>query len=107
MSWNKEDKERLAEIRKEMIDLAEEAKDLIRMHGSRHDLDRAKGYYLGHILAALDNGEYMESNTMLKYLEELGYDSENDSFEDDEESEEENEDCEPDDDSNLEDEDRE
>lgn len=85
MSWNRQDVERLAEVRKEMIDLAEEAKNLIRVNGERIDLERAKAYYLGSILAALDNGEYMESNTLKKYLEDLGYDTDSESFEEEEE----------------------
>lgn len=99
MTWGKEDAERLAEIRKEMLDLAEEAKDLIRMNGTRFDLDRAKAYFLGHILAALDNGEYVERETLKQYLEDIGYDTDTDTFEDSTEDDDEEEDCEEDDES--------
>lgn len=101
MAWNKEDRERLVEIWKEMLDLGEEVKGLIRTNGSRFDYEHAKSYWLGSILAGLDNGEYMESNTFRKYLEDtVGYDPDNDTFEDvdpedceDEEDEEEESSC--------------
>ena len=98
MGWNKEDLERLAEIRKEMLDLAEEAKDLIRVNGTKFDLERAKAYYLGHIRAALDNGEYVERETLKAYIEDQGYDTDSESFEDGFEDEDEEE-CEEDDES--------
>ena len=98
MGWNKEDLERLAEIRKEMLDLAEEAKDLIRVNGTKFDREHAKAYWWGSILAGLDNGEYVERDTFKKYIEDQGYDTDSESFEDGFEDEDEEE-CEEDDES--------
>ena len=51
---DKEDWERLKEIRSEMNDLLEEAKNIVRMSGDKHEYERAKAYWLAYAENALD-----------------------------------------------------
>ncbi len=89
MSFNSQDKERLAEIFHNILDQANEALDIIRVN-DRREYERAKGYYLGHILASVGDENYMEQNTLKKYLErDLGRDAEDQKYEGSEEDEEE------------------
>lgn len=55
-----EDIDRLNEIRNSMMDLLEEARNLVRCSGSKHEYERAKAYWIGHIDAALGVGNYMD-----------------------------------------------
>ena len=49
-----EDHERLVEIKDEMKNMLEEAKELIRRNASDWVYNRAKSYWIGHIAMALD-----------------------------------------------------
>lgn len=44
---------RLQEIRSEMCDLLQEAEDILRCHGDRHENERAKAYWIGYMHNAL------------------------------------------------------
>jgi hypothetical protein len=81
------DHDRLKEIRSEMMDLLDEAKNLIRM-SDRFVYERAKAYWIGHIDTGLGGGQYVDTYdcTMEKTINEL-----DPGDEDDEELEEENE----------------
>lgn len=67
---------RLFEIRKEMLNLLDEAKTILRQHASKSMYERAKAYWIGHIDVGLGGDEYINTyNTTLKTtLEELGVD---------------------------------
>jgi hypothetical protein len=56
-----EDFERLVEIRRDMIDLCEEAKNIVR-RADRHIYDRAMAYPLGHIETALDKANKYDTD---------------------------------------------
>lgn len=94
MSYSQTDKERLAEIRQELIDLTKEALDIVGSSGSLIEHERAKAYWAGHILAACGDEDYISDkhSSLLGLLEDLGYDEYTGDFEDntDEEEEEEN-----------------
>ncbi len=51
------DYERLIAIQKEMQDLLEEAKNLVRLSGDKHEYERAKAYWLGYIENALEDAK--------------------------------------------------
>ena len=55
-----EDVDRLNDIRSTIMDLLTEANNLVRQHGSKHELERAKAYWIGHIDSALGAGNYMD-----------------------------------------------
>ena len=80
----KDDYDRLRDIRQEMIDLLDEAKNIIRME-DKHIYERAKAYWIGHIDRALGGGDYFDKYdcTMLKSINELGCEDED--MEDEEE----------------------
>lgn len=60
-----EDHERLVEIKDEMKNMLEEAKELIRRNASDWVYQRAKSYWIGHIAQALDDeSDYMGSATV-------------------------------------------
>jgi len=46
--------ERILEIKEEIIDLVQEAMDLMRYEGTDTERERARGYWYGHIRTALD-----------------------------------------------------
>lgn len=88
--WSQEDLEDFKNARDQILEAAETIKTLLRQNATRHDYEAAKAYWLGSILAAVDNGEYVERNTMLAFMEsKLGYDSEEETFPPEEEEEEE------------------
>lgn len=70
---DKEDYDRLVDIRVEMMDLLEEAKNIIRMSGNRSVYERAKSYWIGHVDAGLGEGNYVDTYeyTMAKTIAEL------------------------------------
>lgn len=71
---DKEEKDRLRHIRQEMIDLLEEAKNIIRQHSGREIYNRAKHTWIGHLDVALGGGAFVDThdNTFEKTLRELG-----------------------------------
>lgn len=91
--WCKEDLEELKQARDQILDAAENIKNLIRINGTRHDLDAAKAYWLGHIMASAGHYDYVERNNMLEFMKELGYNEDTEQFEseDDEDGEDEEE----------------
>jgi hypothetical protein len=84
------DYERLEEIRTQMIDLLEEAKNLVRMHAPRPVYEKAKAYWIGHIDCALDAGNYVTgpSYTMQDTLNDIPAEDDEDEeeYEDDEDT---------------------
>lgn len=86
---DKADHDRLKEIRSEMMDLLEEAKNLIRQNGDRFIFERAKAYWIGHIDTGLGGGDYVDFNdyTMQKTINELDPGDEDD-YDDEEDLEE-------------------
>lgn len=68
------DLERLSEIRSQMGDLLEEAKNLLRREAPEDVFNRAKAYWIGHIDTGLGGGNYIDTydHTFLKTLSELG-----------------------------------
>lgn len=85
MAFDNIAKERLANIYQEMVELAHEALDLVARNGTRLEYERAKGYWAGHILGNLGGTDYDFGNspTLLSQLQDLGYDSDTEKFEDD------------------------
>lgn len=88
---DKADHDRLKEIRLEMMDLLEEAKDLIRQSGDKHTFERAKAYWIGHIDTGLGGGDYVDFNdyTMQKTINELDP-GDDDNYDDEDELKDEN-----------------
>lgn len=58
---NKQDHERLIEVREEMMNLLEEAKNIIQSSGERFLLEEAKAYWIGHIDSAIGGGNYIDN----------------------------------------------
>ncbi len=54
MSMDIQDHKRLIEIKEQMEELLEEAKNLVRMSGDKFEYERAKAYWIGYIDNALD-----------------------------------------------------
>ena len=65
--------ERILNIKDEIIELLQEAMDLVREHGTDTERSRARSYWYGHIRTSLDNDHgYLASNiTMADTAEEL------------------------------------
>jgi hypothetical protein len=83
-----QDWERLSEIRDEMADLLEEAKQLIRRSGDKFAYERARAYWLGDMDNALYDGKSWDGTcNMEETIRALDPGEESD--EDDEELEEE------------------
>jgi hypothetical protein len=72
--------DRLTEIREQMVDLLEEAKNIIRLDAPRHVYDRAKAYWIGHIDVALGDGNYVDTYdvTFAKTLNEIDVETDED-----------------------------
>lgn len=70
---DKEDFKRLQDIRFKMIDLLDEAKNLIRQHAPREQFNRSKHTWINNIDAALGGGECIDTydHTFEKALAEL------------------------------------
>lgn len=67
--------ERLMEIKEEIKELLHEAKNIVAQSGDERAWARAKSYWYGHIVSALDKDhEYMGSSmvTMQDTIDELG-----------------------------------
>jgi hypothetical protein len=77
--------ERLTEIREQMMELLEEAKNIIRQDAPRHTYERAKAYWIGHIDTALGGGNYVDTYdvTFEKTLNEIPVESDEDEEESD------------------------
>lgn len=70
--------DRLEEIRDEMLNLLEEAIDIVKSNANRSTYDRAKSYWYAHIEGNLSGGKYNGSMTNIdetieEMKEELGY----------------------------------
>jgi hypothetical protein len=65
--------DRILNIKDEIIELLQEAMDLVREHGTDTERSRARSYWYGHIRTSLDNDHgYLASNiTMADTAEEL------------------------------------
>ena len=65
--------ERILNIKDEIIELLQEAMDLVREQGTDTERSRARSYWYGHIRTSLDNDHgYLASNiTMADTAEEL------------------------------------
>lgn len=65
--------ERILDIKDEIIELLQEAMDLVREHGTDSERGRARSYWYGHIRTSLDNnhGFLASSITMADTAEEL------------------------------------
>ena len=65
--------ERILNIKDEIIELLQEAMDLVREQGTDTERSRARAYWYGHIRTSLDNDHgYLASNiTMADTAEEL------------------------------------
>lgn len=92
MSKSFDDHERMQEIRNEMIELFEEAKDLVRTSKvlSQFDKERAKSYWIGWIEQYLvEEEDAMNNCTMNETIENMAFsdDDENDEEETTEEEE--------------------
>lgn len=69
---SKFDLERLKEIHETMTDLLHEAVSLVKLHGSTHDYEQAKAYWIGHIDAALGEDNFIDDMfTMKKTIESI------------------------------------
>jgi len=86
---NKEDVERLEDIRAEMMDLLDEAKNIIRQSGNKSVYERAKAYWIGHIDSGLGGGDYVDTYdyTFEKTIKELQNETQENEEEDDNEHE--------------------
>lgn len=81
--------ERLLEIQEEMLNLLDEAENIIRRHGSRHCQDASKSYWIPQIKMGLtDDHEYLGN---AGYSMQRAIDSMPDDVEEDEEECEEEE----------------
>ena len=65
--------ERILNIKDEIIELLQEAMDMVREQGTDGERNRARSYWYGHIRTSLDNDHgYLASNiTMADTAEEL------------------------------------
>jgi len=81
---DKADHDRLKEIRSEMMNLLEEASNLVRQHGGRSTYERAKAYWIGNIDTGLGGGAYVDtySYTMEKTIKELSPNDEDEDYDD-------------------------
>lgn len=94
---DKEDLKELVKIRHQMMDLLQNAQDLLRQNAPGITYERAKSYWIGHIDVALGCGDYVDTHdqTFEKTLRELGWKGEDgdestyDDFEEEGEDEEE------------------
>ena len=94
MPYNMNQKERLAEIYNEMTHLLDEAMTIVRQSGNRRDLERAKEMWAGYISTGLNGSEgysfvTSDKHTFLACLQDLGYNEDTESFEDEEDEDEE------------------
>ena len=98
MSFNQNQKQRLAEIYREMNELLDEAVTIVTQNGDKREIQIAKEMWAGYISTGLDGSAgysfvVHDKNNLLSFLNDLGYNEDEESFEDDEEEEsEENDD---------------
>lgn len=91
---DKADHERLTDIRNDMVDLLEEAKNLIRKDANKSIYERAKATWIGDIDVGLGGGNFMDNHahTFEKTLNELDPGDEDEDDDNDETDEATNED---------------
>lgn len=92
MSYNSNQKERLAEIYREMNELLDEAMTIVCHNGDEREIRIAKEMWAGYISTGLDGSAgysfvVHDKNNLLSFLNDLGYNEDNESFEDSEEEE--------------------
>jgi len=85
-----EDKKRLLEIRRELLDLVDELQMLLRRSGNNFVYERAKAYWLGHLDNAVE-GISKHDSCMDETLRDLDIDPEAESDDLEEDAEEEKE----------------
>ena len=80
-----EDHQRLVEIRQEMMDLIEEASNLVRQ-ADKHEYERAKAYWIAHIECALEkiNPYDKTMEDTIRALEPCEEEEEEEEYEDEE-----------------------
>jgi len=84
MAIDRENFKRLKEIKSTMEDLIEEAGNIVRCSGDKHEYERAKAYWIGHIEGALNNINPYDT-TMAQTIKALNPGEEEDEDFDDEE----------------------